>query len=101
MIDLIISGATHRSGSTLLQRIFNARKKTLIWGEHVGCLTDFCKTYDKIKYFSERYKRQREIYFSSGENPNYWNPNMTPDVSYLESAMINCVKTFFDTLYAQ
>ena len=49
-LNLIILSANHRAGSTLLQRICNARKGTLIWGEHGGSLSYFREIYATAGY---------------------------------------------------
>ena len=36
---------THRSGTTLLQRIINSSEDTLIWGEHGGFLSQVAEAY--------------------------------------------------------
>lgn len=96
-MDLIISAATHRSGSTMLQRIFNARDKTLIWGENGGCLIDFCRIYNHTKRFASF--KHRKAYFSNGENPNKWIACMTPPKNVVDQAMIETVRTFHESLY--
>ena len=100
-MDIILSAATHRSGSTLIQRIFNAHKRTLIWGEHLGCLTDFCRIRDKVSRMSLLGKNSREKYFESGENPNQWVAVMTPEISFIDEAVSSSTKTFLENLYAQ
>lgn len=100
-MDIIISSATHRSGSTLLQRILNARKKTLIWGENGGCLTNFYQIYTNTIYYSNYSRKEREDYFNNGENPNNWIACMTPPPDEVEKAMIKTVKTFHNSLYRE
>ncbi|MGO4373462.1 hypothetical protein AB4Z21_22395 [Paenibacillus sp. MCAF20] len=68
-MNVILSAATHRSGSTLVQRILNARPQTLIWGEHLGVLSQFHAIYRKVQTLSEKGKSSRQAYFQSGENP--------------------------------
>lgn len=99
-MDIVISSATHRSGSTLLQRIFNAREQTLIWGENGGCLIDFCKINENTKHYAA-FNGQRRAFFNNNENPNKWIACMTPPKKEVEEAMIKTVKTFHDHLYAK
>ncbi len=101
IMDLILSAATHRSGSTLLQRIFNARKKTLVWGEHLGVLSDFQKIYQKVLKISENGKKSRNTFFKNGENPNQWMAIMAPSKKFIENATVQSAKTFLDALYEQ
>ncbi|MGE7610480.1 sulfotransferase [Peribacillus frigoritolerans] len=100
-MDLMISSATHRSGSTLLQRIFNARKETLIWGENGGCLTDFYKVYHNALYYARHSKQHREDYFNSDEDPNHWIATMTPPEADVEHTIIQTVKNFHEGLYTE
>ncbi|HET7579655.1 MAG TPA: sulfotransferase [Bacillales bacterium] len=98
-MDLLISSATHRSGSTLIQRIFNARARTLIWGENGGCLTDYCHIYNNALHYSETFKDVRNAYFNEGQNPNQWIACMTPRPEILRKAVIQSIKTLNDQLY--
>jgi len=98
-MDLLISSATHRSGSTLVQRIFNARKKTLVWGENGGCLTEFCQIYNNALHYSEAFKEERETYFNEGLDPNLWIACMTPPKEILKETIIQTVKDFHYKLY--
>ncbi|MDQ0058843.1 sulfotransferase [Paenibacillus harenae] len=100
-MDLILSAATHRSGSTLVQRILNARKETLMWGEHLGIIKDFHHIQRKIQAFSKKGELSRKKYFTSGEDPNQWLALMTPSAEFVEQAGIQSTKAFLDTLYSQ
>ncbi|MBO8168632.1 MAG: sulfotransferase [Thermoanaerobacteraceae bacterium] len=102
-MNVIISAVTHRTGSTLMQRIFNMRKKTLIWGEHYGMVNYFCEIYSAARSIcsSEDSKQEHQNYFAGGENPNIWIANMNPDVGYADRAIINSVQAFFDAFYSQ
>lgn len=100
-MHIMISAATHRSGSTLLQRIFNTRKKTLIWGEQDGLLTYFHQMYRNLRHYSEDLKQQRLDYFNHDEDPNHWIACMAPEIDYVEQAVIESIKVMFDCLYDQ
>lgn len=100
-MDIIISSATHRSGSTLLQRIFNVRKETLIWGEQDGLLTNFYNIHRNLKHYSENLKQQRLNYFNNDEDPNHWIACMNPEMEYVDRAVMNSLKVLFDSLYEQ
>lgn len=98
-MDLIISAATHRTGSTLLQRMFNARDKTLIWGENGGCLSNFCGVFENANHYAGL--RHRNAYFNNNEDPNQWIACMTPPQNEVEAAMIETVKAFHEGLYVK
>jgi len=100
-MDIIISSATHRSGSTLLQRIFNVRKKTLIWGEQDGLITFFHKIYRNLRHYSVNLKLQHQNYFNNDEDPNYWIACMNPELEFVENAITNSLKVLLESLYEQ
>lgn len=100
-MDLIISAATQRTGSTMVQRIFNRRKETLIWGEHGGVLSDFKHIYDSARHFSEASAEERQNYFNNNEDANQWIANMSPEMAYVDKAVEAAVRSFFDKLYEQ
>ncbi len=91
-LNLIILSAGQRAGSTLLQRICNARKGTLIWGEHGGLLNHFADIFEHASYFALAGGEERNLYFSRGEDPNLWIANMSPDLDYVQQAMVNSVR---------
>ena len=101
LINLILLSITHRSGSTLLQRICNARKKTLIWGEHGGVLTSFAQVFEKLVHFSVHSYNQRLKYFGGGEDPNVWMADMSPDLDYVEQAIVDSARALLSSLYGQ
>jgi hypothetical protein len=100
-LDLILLSANHRTGSTLLQRICNARKGTLIWGEHAGALSYFTDIYRRAAYFSQEGQQHREAYFGQGENPNCWIAMMCPELEYVQRAVIDSAKAFLHSFYGQ
>jgi hypothetical protein len=100
-LDLLISSATHRSGSTLVQRIFNSRKKTLIWGENGGYLTDFCNIYKNALHYSNTFSEVRESYFDEGQNPNQWLACMTPRPEVLKHSIIYSIKALDYLMYVE
>lgn len=100
-IKLVILSVVHRAGSTLLQRLCNARKGTLIWGEHGGVLQHYADIYASAAYFSEAAGHERDAYFKSQEDPNCWIANMTPGLEYVQQATVESARTFLNTLYGQ
>jgi len=97
----MILSAGPRAGSTLLQRICNARKGTLIWGEHGGLLRHFPSIYANASYFSMSGGEERDLYFQRGEDPNLWIASMAPDLEYVQDAMVAAVRSFMRTMYGQ
>ncbi len=99
-LNLVILSAKPRSGSTLLQRICNARKGTLIWGEHGGALAYFADIYRNAANFCLLGESQRIEYFDQGENPNLWIANMCPDLDSARRAIIDSARTFLQAFYS-
>lgn len=100
-ISLIILAANHRAGSTLLQRICNSRKKTLIWGEHNALLRHFASIYADAARFSTASGGERERFFAQGENPNLWIANMCPELEYAQRAVVASARAFLRAFYSQ
>lgn len=97
-MDLLISASCQRSGSTLLQRIFNKRDKTLIWGENGNLIKSFLSIRGTANYFSDSSKNERQAFKEKGANA--WIANMTPEKETIQDATILSMKTFFDHLYS-
>lgn len=100
-MDVIISAIAQRTGSTLVQRIFNCRKNTLIWGEHGGIVSEFLRIEDLASHFSKNSEDEKHAYFLNGNDPGLWTANMTPDVPFIEDAVIQALKTLFNHMYIQ
>ncbi len=100
-IHLIILSPAHRSGSTLLQRICNARKGTLIWGEHGGLLSRFADIYRDVAYFSSAGSEEHREDFGSGEDPNLWIASMCPALEYVQQAVVDLARAFLGAFYGQ
>ena len=100
-IKLVILSVSHRTGSTLLQRLCNARKGTLIWGEHGGLLRHYAEIYRAAAFFSVHAGGERADYFQSGEDPNVWTANMTPDLPYAQEATVESARMFLNALYRE
>jgi hypothetical protein len=100
-IKLVILAVVPRAGSTLVQRLCNARKGTLVWGEHGGVLQHYADIYAGAAYFSAAAGQQRTAYFQQQEDPNLWIANMTPDLEYVRRATVESARTFLNTLYGQ
>lgn len=100
-LDLLILSPVHRTGSTLLQRICNSRKGTLIWGEHGGVLTRFSAIFTDTALFSLAGQGERELYFGQDENPNLWIASMCPGLECVQQSLVNSARALLSTLYGQ
>ncbi len=100
-IGLMILAANHRAGSTLLQRICNSRKETLIWGEHNALLRHFAGIYHDAAKFSLASKPERDNYFAQDENPNLWIASMCPELEYAERAVVASARALLRAFFSQ
>lgn len=100
-IKLVILSVVHRAGSTLLQRLCNARKGTLVWGEHGGVLQHYADIYASAAFCSTAAAHERIAYFEHQEDPNRWIANMTPDLEFVQRATVESARTFLNNLYGQ
>jgi hypothetical protein len=85
----------------LLQRLCNARKGTLIWGEHKGVLSQFARIYTEVASFSAKGGDQREKFFASNESPNFWIAIMCSELPYVQNAIVRSARMLLNSLYAQ
>jgi hypothetical protein len=100
-IKIAILSVLHRTGSTLLQRICNSRKGTLIWGEHAGVLEHFADIFASMAVFSKLTSYEREEYFQKAEDPNCWIANMSPDLEFVQQATVESARAYLNALYSQ
>jgi hypothetical protein len=100
-IQLVVLSPVPRSGSTLLQRICNARKGTLVWGEHNAVLSHFTRMLKNAQRFDAVGKQQREDFFASGEDPNLWIANLCPDPEHFERTVVASARILLNRLYDQ
>ena len=100
-LNLLLLSPVHRTGSTLLQRICNARKKTLIWGEHGAVLKRFASVFSDIAAFSLAGAAEREAYFGQGENPNLWIADMCPELDCVQQAVVDSARSLLNSLYGR
>ncbi|MDF2653079.1 MAG: hypothetical protein K0Q73_8884 [Paenibacillus sp.] len=100
-MDIIISAVTQRTGSTLVQRIFNARNQTLIWGEHGGIVSDFLIIRKLAVHFSNFGKPEKDAFFAGGKDANTMTANMSPDFEYIEDGIVQSLKELFHVMYSQ
>jgi hypothetical protein len=98
-LDLLLLSPVPRTGSTLLQRICNSRKGTLIWGEHGGALTRFAAIFADAASFSLLGDSQRQQYFGQDENPNLWIAAMSPELELVQQALVDSARALMNGLY--
>ena len=96
-MDIVILSTTRRMGSTLVQRIFNSRKQTLIWGEQNGILRHFNLMLNQITQFNKVENYEKESFFNG--NRNLWSATLNPGDSIIIESIQKSMKCFLDNLY--
>jgi hypothetical protein len=97
-MNIIILSSSRRMGSTLIQRIFNARDGTLIWGEQNGILKHFNLIYNHMSQFCKK-EKEEEYDFFVNNNKNIWTATLCPKEQIIRKAMELSTKTFLDEVY--
>ncbi|NIR43222.1 MAG: sulfotransferase [Gemmatimonadetes bacterium] len=100
-MDIVISAIAHRTGSTLVQRIFNRREGTLIWGEHGGLLTRFAEAFALAEKFCLSGEKEKRRYLASNEKSSTWTARMCPSIESVRKARLHGVRAFLDTMYRE
>lgn len=100
-MDIVISAIAHRTGSTLVQRIFNRRERTIVWGEHGGALTHMAAGFAEAERFSRKGEKEKRAYLDSDEKSTAWTARMSPSPAHLEEAATASVRAFLDMFYRE
>ena len=100
-MDIVISAIAHRTGSTLVQRIFNRRERTIVWGEHGGALTQLAAGFAEADRFCRKGEKEKNAYLASEDKSAAWTARMSPAPEHLEAAMTASVRAFLDTFYRE
>ena len=102
-MDLAILATMQRSGSTLLQRIFNARPRTLVWGEGGRVLTHLSGLLRSANLFAADSANLRPLYLRdraavpAGLLTTL--QNLTPDPAALREATCAAARAYFARAY--
>lgn len=100
-MDIVISAIAHRTGSTLVQRIFNRREETIVWGEHGGALTHMAAGFAEAERFCRKGEKEKRAYLESDDKSTAWTARMSPSPTHLEAAVTASVRAFLDTYYRE
>lgn len=100
-MDIVISAIAHRTGSTLVQRIFNRRERTIVWGEHGGALTYMAAGFAEAERFCRKGEKEKQAYLDSGDKSAAWTARMSPSPAHLEGAVTASVRAFLETFYRE
>jgi len=100
-MDIVISAIAHRTGSTLVQRIFNRRERTLVWGEHGGALTHMAAGFAEAERFCRKGEKEKRAYLDSADKSAAWTARMSPSTAHLEAAVTASVRAFLDAFYRE
>lgn len=99
MPDIAIFAVTNRTGSTLLQRIFNADPHTLVWGENGRALSRFVGIQGATLEFSRAQAKVRDRYFGVNRPMDVDISCMTPAEPLVNAAVVAAVRSYFNLLY--
>ncbi|SDD21321.1 Sulfotransferase family protein [Paracoccus isoporae] len=98
-MDIAIFAVTQRTGSTLVQRLFNANKSTLVWGENGQSLVRFMGVHSQAARFSRAARNYRDDYLQTRDE-SIDISCMAPAENVVRRAVIASLREYLDTLYA-
>ncbi|MFV0410301.1 MAG: sulfotransferase [Paracoccus sp. (in: a-proteobacteria)] len=98
MVDIAIFAVTQRTGSTLVQRLFNANPSTLIWGENGQSLVRFLGAQAQAVQFAQASNAYREAYLSERDE-SVDISCMSPKAPIVRRAIIKAMRNYLDELY--
>jgi hypothetical protein len=74
---IFVLGSSHRTGSTLLQRLLNSCPKVMIWGEHIAHLNGFFRQNGLLREWGKQHADERKNLMMQGTN--IFAPNIMPE----------------------
>ncbi|MFV0293653.1 MAG: sulfotransferase [Paracoccus sp. (in: a-proteobacteria)] len=98
VVDIAIFAVTQRTGSTLVQRLFNANKSTLIWGENGQSLVRFMGMQHQSLTFARASDRFRDSYLTERDETIDISC-MSPGADIVRRAVVGSMRSFVNTLY--
>jgi hypothetical protein len=99
MVDIAVFGLTQRSGSTLVQRLFNANPQTLMWGEN-GRVMGFLQDGNaNAAVFSEFHAAERSLFFRENRPVDLNISCMSPELATIHNAAIAGTRALFTAMY--
>lgn len=99
MIDLALVAPAQRSGSTLLQRIFNSCPRTQVWGEHGAVLEGLLEVRQHLLLFATHEHGAARDLLLSEDRAQAWTANASPAAGTAEAAVLDATRALLDRLY--
>ncbi|MDO5605094.1 MAG: sulfotransferase [Paracoccus sp. (in: a-proteobacteria)] len=97
-MDIAIFAVTQRTGSTLVQRLFNANPDTLIWGENGQALVRFIGMQRQALLFAQSSHSFRDDYLNERDETLDISC-MSPAEAGVRKAVVAGMRAFLETLY--
>jgi Sulfotransferase family len=91
---ILVLGAGHRCGSTLIQRLLSSHPDVLIWGEHEGQLRELLVASAKLRNWSDTLGRRARDMFEGGQYQSFM-ANLMPEAGHVDDAARLFVRRLF------
>jgi Sulfotransferase family len=91
---IIVLGAGHRCGSTLIQRLLSSHPDVMIWGEHLGQLRELLQIRASLRDWSDTLGRRARDMFR-GDGYQSFMANLVPDAEHVDDAVRVFVRRLF------
>ena len=92
---ILVLGAGHRCGSTLIQRLLSSHPGVMIWGEHLGQLRELLDVHANLRDWSQTLgKRARDMWRADGHQS--FMANLLPEADQVDDAVRVFVRRLFE-----
>jgi hypothetical protein len=91
---ILVFGAGHRCGSTLIQRLLSSHPDVLIWGEHLGQLREVLAVAAQLRGWSDTMGRRARDMFA-GDRYQSFMANLMPEAGHVDDAVRLFVRRLF------
>lgn len=93
--SLIISAASHRSGSTWVQRIVHAATDIFVWGEPFPLIEVLFYAYSVYKDQQVVRSQEYETFMLNNQDPTIWVANISPPLDHLKRSLSLFLSEYF------
>jgi len=94
-VPVVVLGAGHRCGSTLIQRLLSSHPDVMIWGEHLGQLRELLTVHANLLGWSQTLGQRARDRFQADGYQSFM-ANLTPEAEDIDDA----VRAFVQRLFA-
>jgi hypothetical protein len=91
---IIVLGAGHRCGSTLIQRLLSSHPDVMIWGEHYGQLHELLAIGANLRGWSDTLGRRARDMFRGDRHQSFM-ANLMPEAEHVDDALRVFVRRLF------